>query len=138
MDKRYILIIPCLLILFSFITGCATTDPTDKTAGDSSDVTIDNPDLTLLDYMRRIPGLQITQTQGGINIMVRGASTVSGENSPLYIVDRSPLGYSFSQLESAVSVSDIESIRVLRSSDAMQRYGMRAANGAIIIQTKQQ
>lgn len=138
MDKRYTLIIPCVLILFSFMTGCATTNPSDKTAGEASDVTIDNPDLTLLDYMRRIPGLQITQTQGGTNIMVRGASTISGENSPLYIVDRSPLGYSFGQLESAVSVSDIESIRVLRSSDAMQRYGMRAANGAVIIQTKGQ
>lgn len=59
-----------------------------------------------------------------------------GETSPLYVVNGSSRGHSFSDIESSVPVSEIESIRVLRGSEAMQRYGMQASNGAILIRLK--
>lgn len=44
----------------------------------------------------KIPGVQVTQTTGApggnINIMVRGISSISGSNSPLYVIDGYPIG----------------------------------------------
>jgi len=65
-----------------------------------ADITIDNPNLELVDYLRRVPGIQIGHTEGNTTVMVRGASTITGENSPLFIidVDGSPVGNRLFQL----------------------------------------
>ena len=126
--------IPGVLVLLFVAAACVTTG-TERTArGD--EVQVDNPDMPLLDYMRQIPGLQITTSGGEPRIMVRGTSTLVGETSPLYVVNGSPRSHSFNDIESSVPVSEIESIRVLRGSNAMQQYGMRASNGAILITLK--
>ena len=126
--------IPAVLILLFVAAACATTG-TEKTPR-SNVVQVDNPDMPLLDYMRQIPGLHVTTSGGEPQIMVRGTSTLVGETSPLYVVDGSMRGHSFNDIESSVPVSEIESIRVLRGPNAMQQYGMRASNGAILIRLK--
>ncbi len=123
-----------VVILLFVGAACATTG-TERTAR-SDEVQVDNPDIPLLDYMRQIPGLQITTSGGEPQIMVRGTSTLTGETSPLYVVNGSSRGHSFNDIESSVPVSEIESIRVLRGSKAMQQYGMQASNGAIVIRLK--
>lgn len=126
--------IPAVLILLFVASACATTG--NERPASSDEVHVDNPDIPLIDYMRQIPRLRITTSGGEPQIMVRGASTFVGETSPLYVVNGSSRGHSFSDIESSVPVSEIESIRVLRGSEAMQRYGMRASNGAIVIRLK--
>lgn len=121
-----------ILIVFN---SCATTGSTSD-AEEIDRLLVDNPSLTLKDYFRRMSGVRVNDSGGEVRVMVRGTSTLSGDNSPLFIVDGSRIGKSYSAVENAVDIKDIQYIRVLRSSEAMTSYGMEAANGAIVIETK--
>ena len=83
----------------------------------------------------KVPGLVVSSTadpNGAPTITLRGASTLrSGAMSPYYVVDGIP-GVDIS----IVSPDDIESIDVLRDATATAIYGSKAANGVIIITTK--
>jgi TonB-linked SusC/RagA family outer membrane protein len=76
--------------------------------------------------------------------MIRGGSSLSGNNQPLYIVDGLPIDNSTSSSSEVASANrasdinpeDIESISVLKGPTAAALYGIRAAEGAIIITTK--
>lgn len=103
----------------------------------------------------RAAGVQITQTSGepgaGINIRIRGTSSVRGGNNPLFVVDGVPLSGenttargSGSGLGSSsprnplnfLNPSDIASIDILKDASATAIYGSRGANGVVIITTK--
>ncbi|MBD1396989.1 TonB-dependent receptor [Pontibacter sp. JH31] len=98
----------------------------------------------------RAAGVQISQNSGtpggGISVRVRGSSSISASNQPLYVVDGVPLtSGDYSQLgyggQSVNAVSDlnpndIESIDVLKDASAAAIYGSRAANGVVLITTK--
>jgi TonB-linked SusC/RagA family outer membrane protein len=83
----------------------------------------------------QISGVQITQTDGapgsGFDIKVRGVGTVTGDASPLFIVD----GFQVDNID-YLSNSDIESIEVLKDASASAIYGARAANGVVMVTTK--
>ncbi len=128
-------IITVFIFLSVLFQSCATTDR----ARGSSDIDlllIENPDLTLKDYLRRLSGVQVTERAGEVQVMLRGATSLSGDNSPLFVVDGTQVGTQYSMVENAVDVRDIEYVRVMRSSEAMTTYGMRASNGAIVIHTR--
>lgn len=80
------------------------------------------------------PGMQITQNSGqpgqGYKINIRGIGTV-GDSEPLVVVD----GVAGGSLE-ALNPSDIESIDVLKDAASAAIYGARAANGVILVTTK--
>ena len=82
-----------------------------------------------------VPGLVIVQNSdpnGGVNsLTLRGASTLNGSTSPLYVVDGIP-GVNLN----LISPNDIESIDVLRDASATAIYGSKAANGVIMVTTK--
>ncbi|MDX5422394.1 MAG: TonB-dependent receptor [Hymenobacteraceae bacterium] len=98
----------------------------------------------------RAAGVQISQNSGtpggGISVRVRGSSSISANNQPLYVVDGVPLTTGdFSQIGyggqavnalSDLNPNDIESIDVLKDASAAAIYGSRAANGVVIITTK--
>ncbi|MDX9881902.1 MAG: SusC/RagA family TonB-linked outer membrane protein [Prolixibacteraceae bacterium] len=113
----------------------------------------------------KVAGVQITQTSGApggnVNVLVRGISSITGGNQPLYVVDGYPIGsggggtdmssfgsstYSSSGMMgnaqnrvnplSSINPSDIESIEILKDASATAIYGSRGANGVIIITTK--
>lgn len=81
-------------------------------------------------------GLQITQANGqpgsSPTVRVRGTTSLNGSNNPLYVVDGVPL----TDID-YLSADDIESIQVLKDASSAAIYGSRAANGVIIITTKQ-
>ncbi len=84
----------------------------------------------------RAAGVQITQSSGapgaGFKIRVRGSNSITGNNSPLVVVD----GLVDVDINS-VNPNDIQSVSVLKDASASAIYGNRAANGVIIIKTKQ-
>lgn len=103
----------------------------------------------------RAAGVQITQTSGepgaGMNIRIRGTSSVRGGNNPLFVVDGVPLsgeetsaGGSNAGLGSSaarnplnfLNPNDIASIDILKDASATAIYGSRGANGVVIITTK--
>ncbi|MFC4212318.1 SusC/RagA family TonB-linked outer membrane protein [Pedobacter lithocola] len=84
-------------------------------------------------------GVQVQSDQGGKpgaapTIGVRGVSSLSSSNDPLYVVDGYPLqtGANFS----LINPSDIESIEVLKDAASAAIYGSRAANGVVLVTTK--
>ncbi|MFT4610737.1 MAG: TonB-linked SusC/RagA family outer membrane protein [Glaciecola sp.] len=98
----------------------------------------------------QVAGVQVQQnsgTPGGeMSVRIRGLSSISGSNQPLYIIDGIPvttgdfaqIGYS-GQGSSALSdlnPSDIESISILKDASATAIYGARGSNGIVLITTK--
>jgi TonB-linked SusC/RagA family outer membrane protein len=84
----------------------------------------------------RISGVQITNvdgTPGGATaIRIRGISTV-GNNQPLFVVDGVPIG---DGTGNQINPADVESISVLKDASSASIYGLRAANGVVLITTK--
>ena len=99
-------------------------------------------------------GVQITQSSGepgaGINIRIRGTSSVRSNNNPLFVVDGVPLpsggtpggadnGFGSTAAKNPLNFlnpDDIKSISILKDASATAIYGSRGANGVIIITTK--
>lgn len=84
-------------------------------------------------------GVQVIQPSGlpgeGMVVRVRGASSISSSNDPLYVVDGVPVGdgnYSIAYL----SPNEIETMQVLKDASSAAIYGSRAANGVVLITTK--
>jgi TonB-linked SusC/RagA family outer membrane protein len=98
----------------------------------------------------RVAGVQVSQNSGtpgsGIQVRVRGASSLSASNEPLYVVDGIPINTGSSsqigvgnQQVSAlndINPNDIESLEVLKDAASASLYGSRAANGVVLITTK--
>jgi len=84
----------------------------------------------------RLAGVTATTAEGSpdaqINIRVRGGMSITGDNSPLYIVD----GVQVENALSVLSPQNIQSIDVLKDAAATAIYGARGGNGVIIITTK--
>jgi len=133
--KAFTVFFIILFISALSLNSCATSG-VDRSTSNLDKMLIENPDLTLKDYLRRISGIQITERGGDVRVTLRGATSITGDNSPLFVVDGSQVGTSYSAVENAVDIKDVASIRVLRSSEAMTMYGMTAANGAIVINTR--
>ena len=131
-----------------------------KTLGYSAQ-TLDNTELTtgkLTDVTSalagKVAGVQVNATSGdpgsANSVIIRGISSINGNNQPLYVVDGVPLqqttfsGTQKGQDEfanavggiSSINPNDIETMTVLKGAAATALYGSRAANGVIMITTK--
>ncbi|MBU6262211.1 MAG: TonB-dependent receptor [Bacteroidetes bacterium] len=84
----------------------------------------------------RLAGVTATTAEGSpdadVRVRVRGGMSITGDNSPLYIVD----GIQVENGLSALSPQNIQSIDVLKDAAATAIYGARGANGVIVITTK--
>jgi TonB-linked SusC/RagA family outer membrane protein len=84
----------------------------------------------------RLAGVTATTSEGSpdadVRIRVRGGMSITGDNSPLYVID----GVQMENALSVISPQDIYSIDVLKDAAATAIYGARGANGVIVITTK--
>ena len=100
----------------------------------------------------RVAGLVVEGTASGASgstrVMLRGATEMTGNNQPLYVIDGVPMdntnfgsagtegGYDLGDGISSVNPDDIESMSVLKGPAAAALYGSRASHGVILITTK--
>ncbi len=112
----------------------------------------------------KVAGLDIKKSSslgGSSNIILRGYTSITGNNQPLFVVDGTPIsnvtnattaatettgsstdqttgrgGYDYGNAAMDINPEDIESVNVLKGAAASNLYGSRAANGVIIITTK--
>lgn len=102
----------------------------------------------------KVAGLNVKKSNtlgGSSNIILRGYSSITGDNQPLFVVDGTPIsnsntnsgnqrtgrgGYDYGNAAMDINPEDIESINILKGAAASNLYGSRAANGVIIITTK--
>src|SRR5690606_35207807 len=85
----------------------------------------------------RVAGVQVSsndgQPGGGMNIVIRGANSLTQSTDPLYVIDGFPIE---DPDNAAINPEEIESLTVLKDASATAIYGARGANGVMIIQTK--
>lgn len=103
----------------------------------------------------RAAGVQITQNSGepgaGSQVLIRGGSSISASNAPLYVVDGVPINNVATEPDplgvggapppprnplNVIDPSDVASITVLKDAASAAIYGSRAANGVILIETR--
>ncbi|GAB2952521.1 hypothetical protein GCM10027048_17060 [Hymenobacter coalescens] len=80
----------------------------------------------------RVPGVQISGTGMDMEAQIRGGTSISGSNAPLYLLDGVPVD---AAAINSIPVADVESIEVLKGAGAAI-YGSQGANGAIAVYTK--
>lgn len=98
------------------------------------------PSINVADALQgQVAGVQILSSTGDVadvstpTINVRGLGSLSADNTPLIVVDGSPVGGAALAL---LNSNDIESVTVLKDASATSIYGSRAANGVMYITTK--
>ncbi|NPA68189.1 MAG: SusC/RagA family TonB-linked outer membrane protein, partial [Chlorobi bacterium] len=100
----------------------------------------------------QIAGVHITNSSGAVGassrIILRGATSITGNNEPLFVVDGIPInnsnygsagsygGYDMPSGAADINPDDVAEISVLKGANAAALYGSRAANGVILIKTK--
>ncbi len=101
----------------------------------------------------KIAGVNVVSSSGNVGssarIVIRGNSSITGENQPLFVVNGIPMdnsnrgngntqsgGVDFGNAIQDINPDDIESVTVLKGPNAAALYGSRGANGVILIQTK--
>ena len=107
-------------------------------------------------FQGKIPGVDVMKNSGepgtGIQVRIRGASTIRANNTPLYVIDGYPLdiattvpelGFGFEEGRGNpanpllfLNPDDIESIDILKDASAAAIYGARGSNGVVLITTK--
>lgn len=118
-----------------------------------AEVAADLPTPTISEVLQgRVAGVQVSQNSGtpgaAISVRVRGSSSISAGNEPLYVIDGVPaiqgdfsassgaLGGQSIDALADLNPNEIESIEVLKDASAAAIYGSRASNGVVLITTR--
>ena len=122
------------------VTGYTTQRKADLTGSVAVVSTDELKTISNSDPMRalqgRVPGMTITAngSPGGVGtVRIRGIGSFNSSQDPLYIIDGVPTTATLNSL----NTNDIESMQILKDAASASIYGSRAANGVIIITTKQ-
>ena len=122
------------------------------TAVDSDELSKAAGKSAITSLQGKVAGVSITNASGApgasTRVLVRGVSSLSGSNQPLYVIDGVPASNSSSGSSSInggtdygnamndINPDDIENVSFLKGASATALYGSRAANGVILISTK--
>ena len=135
-------------LIMGLCSGCAhkhntaAAEPPPPTSGPSAIVTADDiakaPGQSVEQVLAgRFPGVEVIRTpDGGFAVRIRGGSSLRGSNTPLYVLDGIEISPGPNGYLTGVNPNDIESIQVLKEPAETALYGVRGANGVIIIRTK--
>jgi len=109
----------------------------------------ETPQMNVLNALQgKVSGMRISQmgaAGSSVNIIIRGATSLSNDNQPLFVIDGVPVsnqlnnyfkGADMGNAISDLNPDDIESVSVLKGASAAALYGSRAGNGVILITTR--
>ena len=140
-------------LLVGLLSGCASNNaarpgesdqpaPSPSPPNAGTTVTGDDLDRAGNDAIEKtlaakVPGALITRTaDGGIAIQIRGQSSLMANTQPLYVIDGLPIQPGPGGALVGINPHDIATIEVLKDAASLSYYGLRGANGVIIIKTK--
>lgn len=130
-----------LTIMFLLIgcagSGSSTSDNNNRNSG--TEVTVDNPNLGLDVYMRRLSGVRVRGSGSSASVNIRGSSssTLQSDPRPLFIIDGIRAGRNFSRVYSMIDMQNVNAVRVITLSRATILYGHEGSNGVIEIVMKE-
>jgi TonB-dependent SusC/RagA subfamily outer membrane receptor len=85
----------------------------------------------------QVAGVQVVRHPGGgVSLRIRGVGSISGNNEPLYVVDGMIVNVSPSRGLDWLSPGDIKRIEILKDASTTSMYGVRGANGVVLITTR--
>jgi TonB-dependent starch-binding outer membrane protein SusC len=87
-------------------------------------------------FAGRFPGVEVKRIGGGIAVRIRGAASGSGDTEPLYVIDGMTIEAGPGGALMGINPQDIEKIEILKDIGSTAFYGVRGANGVILIKTK--
>jgi len=128
-----------LLFLSIFFLSCSSNQSitTVKQKEPNNTITDLNTDISLADYLKRFSGVMIRGSGSDAVVRVRsGGNSVNSSNEPLFIVNGVEYFGGFSLLSESISTNNIKSVTVLKTASETGIYGMRGANGVIVIKLK--
>lgn len=133
-------------------TACASgnavhpTNLTDHPAGSpesaANTVTADDleragDDAIVKTLSTKVPGVWVSMTaDGSLAVRIRGTTSINANMEPLYVIDGMAVQAGPGGALLGINPHDIESIEVLKDAASLSYYGVRAANGVIVIKTK--
>jgi TonB-dependent SusC/RagA subfamily outer membrane receptor len=118
------------------ITDGYTTSSARNKTGASNSVEHQKTIMTLDDHLRGLAGVNVSGSGSGASVMVRGVNSFqSGSTEPLFIVNGTPMT-NYSSAFSAVDPINIKRVTVLADAGSTAIYGVRGANGVIIVTLK--
>lgn len=136
-------VVPVLGLVLALTTGCKSAQRTETQSPPPrrDDVTAEDiersPGQPIEEILKgRVAGVTVTQGEGGLVVRIRGVSSFYGNNEPLYVLDDVPITPGAGGVLRGISPYDIESINVLKDPAETALYGVRGANGVILIRTK--
>jgi TonB-dependent SusC/RagA subfamily outer membrane receptor len=131
-----------VVLIVACVAGCAgsphvRTSPQPTKTLTSEDIERTAPGQASVEQMLmdRFPGVEVRRTaSGGVSIRIRGAASFYGNTEPLLVVDGTPVQQSASGF-SWLNPHDIATLTVLKNPADTAIYGLRGANGVIVITT---
>ncbi len=136
-------VLPAVGLVLALIAGCKSARRTEPAPPPPprDDVTAEDieraPGQPIEEILKgRVAGVTVTQGEGGLVVRIRGVSSFYGNNEPLYVIDDVPITPGPGGVLRGISPYDIESINVLKDPADTALYGVRGANGVILIRTK--
>ena len=91
----------------------------------------------VVQMLERVPGLTVIHlSNGDISLRIRGTRSLQGDNEPLLVIDGVPAQGAIGASLAGLAPHDIARIDVLKDAGSTAIYGIRGANGVILITTK--
>ena len=138
-------VLPCGLLM-GLVSGCASGGagggassqaPSGRSIVTSEDLERSPGQSVESVLMSKVPGIIVSRgPDGSIAIQIRGPSTLSSSTDPLFIVDGTTFHAGPGGSLTGINPFDISSIEVLKDAASTTMYGVRGANGVIIIKLK--
>lgn len=124
---RSMFMVSVVVLLFS----CSTSN-----TGSGPSIIEKQNTTTLVDHIHSLAGVVVNGDGANARIRVRGTNSTGSQNAPLFILDGIDMGHDFSNVYYSVSTNNIKRVKLLKDPSQTGIYGVRGANGVIIIRTK--
>jgi TonB-dependent SusC/RagA subfamily outer membrane receptor len=118
-------------------SGTTNNEPAPQPVVTSEDLARNPGESIEKTLQSKVSGVLISRgPDGSIALQIRGTSSWDATSAPLYVIDGSPMEPGPGGVLSGINPYDIETIRVLKDPSQTGVYGMRGANGVILVTTK--
>lgn len=117
--------------------GGSTAPPPSSTTVTAEDLDRAGDDAIVKALSNKVPGVWVGITaEGNLAVRIRGTNSIAANTEPLYVIDGLAVQPGPGGALLGINPHDIASIEVLKDAASLSFYGVRAANGVIIVTTK--